>query len=96
MSADSSAGQAAALAKGCVSVKLFAVARQCVGRSEIALDLALPASVADFRVALAAQYPELAHLASIMMIAVDTEYATDTSLIQPGAQVALIPPVSGG
>ncbi|MGO9599893.1 MAG: MoaD/ThiS family protein [Isosphaeraceae bacterium] len=96
MSADPSAGQAAALAKGCVSVQLFAVARQCVGRSEIALDLPLPASVADFRVALAAQYPELARLASIMMIAVDTEYATDTSLIQPGAQVALIPPVSGG
>jgi molybdopterin converting factor small subunit len=96
MSVDPSAGQAAVLGKGCVSVKLFAVARQCVGRSEIFLNLPLPASVADFRVALAAQYPELAHLASIVMVAVDTEYAADTSLIRPGAQVALIPPVSGG
>jgi len=27
---------------------------------------------------------------------VDSEYATDATLILPGAQVALIPPVSGG
>ncbi len=88
--------QAVAMGGGRVSVKLFAVARQRVGQSEISLDLPLPASVADFRVALAAQYPSLADLASAVMIAVDTEYATDTSLIRPGAQVALIPPVSGG
>lgn len=96
MIVDPSTGQAGTLGERCLSAKLFAVARQCVGRSEIFLELPLPASVADFRAALAAQYPELAHLASIVMIAVDTEYATDTSLIQPGAQVALIPPVSGG
>ena len=96
MSMDPSAGQAGLLGRTCVSVKLFAVARECVGRGEIAVNLPLPASVADFRTALAVQYRELAHLAAVVMIAIDTEYATDTSLIQPGAQVALIPPVSGG
>jgi molybdopterin converting factor small subunit len=96
MSTDPSTGQAGMLGRTSVSVKLFAVARQCVGRGEISVNLPLPASVADLRTALAVQYSELAHLASVVMIAVDTEYATDTSLIQPGAQVALVPPVSGG
>jgi molybdopterin converting factor small subunit len=96
MIVDPCADQAAALGGGCVSVKLFAVAKQRVGRNEISLHLSLPASVADFRAALVAQYPELANLASLAMIAVDTEYAANTSLIRPGAEVALIPPVSGG
>ena len=59
-------------------------------------DLPLPATVADLRLVLALQYPELAPLAPKVSIAVDSEYATDTTLILPGAQVALIPPVSGG
>jgi len=34
--------------------------------------------------------------ASSVMIAVDSEYASDNTLILPGAILALIPPVSGG
>ena len=30
------------------------------------------------------------------MVAVDSEYASDETMILPGAAVALIPPVSGG
>ncbi len=79
-----------------LTVRLFAVARERAGRAEIRLDLPLPATVADLRLVLALQYPELAPLAPKVSIAVDSEYATDTTLILPGAQVALIPPVSGG
>ena len=79
-----------------LSVRLFAIARERAGRAQIEIDLPLPATVADLRLVLALQYPELAPLAPSVSIAVDSEYATDSTLILPGAQVALIPPVSGG
>jgi molybdopterin converting factor subunit 1 len=77
-------------------VRLFAVARDRAGRPQVDIDLPLPATVADLRLMLALQHPELAALAPSVSIAVDSEYANDATLILPGAQVALIPPVSGG
>ncbi len=79
-----------------LTVRLFALARDRAGRAEIELNLPLPATVADLRLILALQYPELAPLAPRVSIAVDSEYSTDATLILPGAEVALIPPVSGG
>ena len=79
-----------------LTIRLFAGARERAGRAEIEIDLPLPATVADLRLILALQHPELAPLAPSVSIAVDSEYATDATLILPGAQVALIPPVSGG
>ncbi len=82
--------------KTVLPIRLFAVARERAGRAEIEIDLSLPATVADLRLVLALQHPELAALAPGVSIAVDSEYATDATLILPGAQVALIPPFSGG
>jgi molybdenum cofactor cytidylyltransferase len=79
-----------------VTVRLFAVARQCAGRPEIILDLAEPATVGALKRAIATSYPELAPLVPSLMIAVATEYADDDTVIPPGAEVAAIPPVSGG
>lgn len=79
-----------------VTVRLFALARQRVGRPEIVLDLAEPATVGALKRAIATSYPELAPLVPGLMIAVATEYADDDTVIPPGAEVAAIPPVSGG
>jgi molybdopterin converting factor small subunit len=80
-----------------VNVRLFALARQRAGRAEVALDVADPVTVAAVKAALAAAYPELAPLVPQMLIAVNGEYAGDEwSPIPPGAEVAAIPPVSGG
>ncbi len=79
-----------------VTVRLFAVARQRAGRPEVTLDLPEPATVGSLKRALAAGYPELAPLVPGLMIAVAAEYAPDDTPIYPGAEVAAIPPVSGG
>ena len=79
-----------------VSVRLFAVARQRAGRPEVTLELPDPVTVGALRRALAADFPELAPLVPNLMIAVAAEYATDEATIPPGAEVAAIPPVSGG
>jgi len=79
-----------------VDVQLFAVARQRAGRPRVAVELPGGATVAELRRALAARCPELAALLPHLMIAVDAEYADDARPIPPGAEVAVIPPVSGG
>src|SRR3954453_22267908 len=79
-----------------VTLRLFALARQRAGRAELALELPDGATVADLKRALAAGCPELAPLVPNVMIAVDSEYAGDDVAIAPGAEVAVIPPVSGG
>jgi molybdenum cofactor cytidylyltransferase len=79
-----------------VRVLLFASARERAGQSEIELDLPAEATVAVLRSRLQEAWPTLEVLVCTAMIAVDQEYATDETVIRPGAQIAIIPPVSGG
>ena len=71
------------------------MAKERVGRSEIHIELAAAATVADLRAALRADSPELGPLWASALIAVDEEYAPDDVPIMPGSQLAVIPPVSG-
>jgi molybdopterin synthase sulfur carrier subunit len=79
-----------------VRVRLFALARQAAGSDR--LDLALPegATIAQLRHAIAAQVPQLAPAIGQMLFAIDQQYAGDETAIPPDAEVACIPPVSGG
>lgn len=79
-----------------VVVRLFALAKERAGRPEVQVELLEPATVADLKRALSSVHPELAPLVPNLMIAVDAEYADDSQPILPGAEVAAIPPVSGG
>ena len=79
-----------------IEVRLFAVARQRAGRPTMALELPEPATVALLKRALAEVGPALAPLVPSLRIAVNSEYAADDGVILPGAEVAAIPPVSGG
>jgi molybdopterin converting factor subunit 1 len=79
-----------------VEVKLFAGARQRVGAPSVEIELPDNARVLELREAIAARYPALAGAMGLMRFAVDNEYASDESPISPAAEVACIPPVSGG
>ena len=79
-----------------VQVRLFALARERAGRSQIDLELPPAARVIDVRAALREQCPALLPLIPNVLIAVDEEYAADDRLIVPGSRVAVVPPVSGG
>lgn len=78
------------------TVRVFALARQLVGQDSVAVDLPPAATVAALRKVLADQYPALAGLVPHALFAVNAQYAPDASAIPAGAEVALIPPVSGG
>jgi molybdopterin converting factor subunit 1 len=79
-----------------VVVKLFAAAREIVGAGEIVVNVPAGAKVADLRGALALAAPELAPLAERSLMAVNAEYATESTPLTAGDELALIPPVSGG
>jgi molybdenum cofactor cytidylyltransferase len=79
-----------------VRVRLFAVARERVGRSELELELPAECSVAELRAALRNRLPEMGLIWTGALIAVNEEYAGDDATIAPGSQIAVIPPVSGG
>ena len=53
-------------------------------------------SVADLRAALEAAYPAIGSLLARSAVAVGNRYATDEAEVPAAADVAIIPPVSGG
>lgn len=79
-----------------VQVRLFAVARDLAGVDHIELSLPESATVGQLRTALAAQCPSLSDTLQRSMIAVNEEYAQDAQVLPADADVACIPPVSGG
>ena len=79
-----------------VRVRLFAVAKQVAGGESLDLELPERATIGELRRQLAARVPALAGLSGQMMFAVGARYAADDAVIPPGAEVACIPPVSGG
>ena len=81
-----------------LQVRLFAAARQLAGRGVWTLEIGddEPRTVAELKDRLAASCPALEPLLSRVRIAIDGEYASDGDVIPHGAELAVIPPVSGG
>lgn len=78
-----------------VTVLYFAVAREASGTESESL-AAWPATVGELRAALAARHPALARVLHRCRLAVNQEFAQDGDPVPDGAEVAVIPPVSGG
>jgi len=79
-----------------VRVRLFAVARELAGAETIEVDAPLGTTIADLRTLIAEAFPELGAALPRILMAVDSEYASSQTVVRPGAEVACIPPVSGG
>jgi molybdopterin converting factor subunit 1 len=78
------------------TVRLFARARDLAGAAALAVELPDGATVGDLRRRLAQARPELASLLDRSALAVNDEFARDELPVPAGAEIALLPPVSGG
>ncbi len=78
-----------------MNLKVFALGRELMGCSEVVVPLAEPTTVAALKERLYSDYPALKTLPSLV-IAVNSQYADEDTLINDTDEVALIPPVSGG
>ncbi len=79
-----------------VRVKLFAIAKELAGSSELSVELPSGATIRDLRSAIVTTMPTLSRIAPHALWAVDAQYATDATRVTEQSEVALIPPVSGG
>ena len=79
-----------------VRVRLFARAKDLAGTDTVSVELAPNAIVADLRRQLAERIPSLAPLLQRSALAVNQEFARDDQPLTDDAEVALLPPVSGG
>jgi molybdopterin converting factor subunit 1 len=78
-----------------VHVLYFAGARERAGTARETLER-VPATVAELRNALAEAHPGLGRILPRCRIAVDEEFAADDAPLRDGAEIAIVPPVSGG
>jgi molybdopterin converting factor small subunit len=74
----------------------FATAADALGANETGFEIADGATVGDLRSALSLAHPGLEPLWPRLAVAIDGLLAADTALLHDGAEVALLPPVSGG
>jgi molybdopterin converting factor subunit 1 len=79
-----------------VEVLLFAAARQAAGRESLTVELPGGSNVAELRRAIVTACPELSGLVASSLIAINHNYCRDNAIVPPQAEIALIPPVSGG
>lgn len=76
-----------------MKILLFGITREIVGSSE--LEIPEMHSVSDLKTWLRATYPQMAGLYSLA-VAINKEYADDSQPLPANAEIAIIPPVSGG
>ncbi len=79
-----------------LNVRLFALYRERAGRSTVSVLIPDEATVADLTDEVRRQLPNLAPPEVKIVVAVNTDYADSAVVLQPGDDVCLIPPVSGG
>ncbi|MDP7034346.1 MAG: MoaD/ThiS family protein [Planctomycetota bacterium] len=79
-----------------VRIRIFASAREILGKDDLELELPDDASVATLRETMALEFPALKRSLSSCRFAVDLEFAPENTPLSTDSDIALIPPVSGG
>ncbi len=79
-----------------VRVLFFGMLKEFVGRSLDTIDLPDGASVRDVLSYYQSRIPRLKETLPSLALAVNREYAAAETILRPGDEVALLPPVSGG
>jgi molybdopterin synthase catalytic subunit len=79
-----------------LTVLFFAQARERAGRSSTTLELPVGSRVADALAALERVHPGLGALRAHLALALDQRLVGDDAELGDGAELALLPPVSGG
>lgn len=77
-----------------VNVLAFGIAKEVFGTNHLAIEFDGSTSE-DLKQSLEKQFPRLKHLPTYLL-AINSEYTTDETIINSNDEIAIIPPVSGG
>ncbi len=79
-----------------LKVRFFASLKDLVGESEMEMQLEQETSVRKIFQRLESRFPEIKKYESILLVAVNMEYADLDTTVASGDEVCFFPPVSGG
>lgn len=79
-----------------IIVKYFAIARESTGQREQRLDVPDQSTAGEVLEIIARAFPAIEPLKPILLLMVNQEFSGRGQVLQPGDELALIPPVSGG
>lgn len=79
-----------------VRILMFAAARDLCDRDSVELNLPEGVRIGDLRTALLSALPQLQGILPYCRFAIDERYANDDDVLESAAEIACIPPVSGG
>jgi molybdopterin converting factor subunit 1 len=79
-----------------VTILLFARARDLAGGDTLVLEIPPTATLGEVRRQLGVNHPRLGAILDRCALAVNNDFAHDSAPVPAGAQIAVLPPVSGG
>ena len=79
-----------------IQVLAFATASDLLGAERSEIEIADGSTVASLKRELESRHPELGELWHRLAVAINGEIAPDQETIPEGAEIAILPPVSGG
>lgn len=79
-----------------VPVKFFSQLKDLAGPADLNVDLAAGATVSDLLKTLYEQAPALREHDSSILVGAGVEFVDRNYIIQPGDEIAIMPPVQGG
>lgn len=79
-----------------LNIRLFARAKDLAGSGTISVEVPDQANVGDLKSSLLDQYPALEPVIRNLHVAIGTDYANDTAVLDESQSISCFPPVSGG
>ncbi len=79
-----------------IDLRYFAAMREALGRTSERLSVPAGTTAAEILDRLVAEQPKLDRMRSVVMVMVNQSYASPSTALSDGDEVAFIPPVSGG